>query len=94
MSQTADRVYRNAKVYSIALDGTETHAQAVAIKDGKFVYVGDEAGAGAWTGETTEVIDCNGKSVIPGLGDAHMHLAHAAKKIRNMQLQRYCAGSE
>ena len=44
MTQIADKVYRNAKVYSIALDGKETHAEAVAIKDGKFVYVGDEAG--------------------------------------------------
>ena len=43
MTQIADKVYRNAKVYSIALDGKETHAEAVAIKDGKFVYVGDEA---------------------------------------------------
>ena len=53
MAQTADRVYRNAKVYSIALDGTETHAQAVAIKDGKFVYVGDETGVKEWIGEST-----------------------------------------
>ena len=37
MTQIADKVYRNAKVYSIAFDGTETHAEAVAIKDGKFV---------------------------------------------------------
>ncbi|MBE5847376.1 MAG: amidohydrolase [Lachnospiraceae bacterium] len=81
MAQTADRVYRNAKVYSIALDGTETHAQAVAIKDGKFVYVGDETGVKEWIGESTEVIDCNGKSVIPGLGDAHNHVANAAKKF-------------
>lgn len=44
MTQIADKVYRNAKVYSIALDGKETHTEAVAIKDGKFVYVGDEAG--------------------------------------------------
>lgn len=81
MAQTADRVYRNAKVYSIALDGTETHAQAVAIKDGKFVYVGDETGVKEWIGESTEVNDCNGKSVIPGLGDAHNHVANAAKKF-------------
>ena len=80
MTQIADKVYRNAKVYSIALDGTETHAEAVAIKDEKFVYVGEEAGIAGWIGDTTEVIDCNGKSIIPGLGDAHMHLAHAAKK--------------
>ena len=81
MAQTADKVYRNAKVYSIALDGTETHAQALAIKDGKFVYVGDEAGAGEWIGDATEVVDCHGKSIIPGLGDAHMHVAHASKKF-------------
>lgn len=81
MSQTANRVYRSAKVYSVALDGTEIHAQALAIKDGKFVYVGDEAGVEAWIGDSTETIDCNGKSVIPGLGDAHQHNAQAAMKL-------------
>ena len=81
MDQIADRIYRNAKVYSIAMDGTETHAQAVAIKDGSFIYVGDEAGVKEYIGPATEIVDCKGKSVIPGLGDAHMHLAHAAKKF-------------
>ena len=77
MKETADKVYRNAKVYSVALDGTETHAEALVIKDGKFAYVGDETGATEWIGNTTEVIDCKGKSVIPGLGDAHLHHAQA-----------------
>ena len=81
MAQIADRVYRNARIYSVALDGTEIHAEALAIRDGKFVYVGDEAGVAEWIGESTEVIDCQGKSVIPGLGDAHMHLAHSGKKF-------------
>ena len=80
MAQIADKVYRNAKVYSVALDGTETQAQALAIVDGKFAYVGDEAGVAAWIGDTTEIIDCHGKSVIPGLGDAHQHNAQAAIK--------------
>ena len=69
MSQIADKVYRNAKIYSIALDGTETRAAALAIKDGKFAYVGDEAGVQDWIGDTTEIIDCGGKSIIPELGD-------------------------
>jgi hypothetical protein len=81
MAQIADRVYRNAKIYSVALDGTETHAQALAIKEGKFAYVGNEAGVEAWIGDATEVVDCNGKSVIPGLGDAHLHNAQAAQKF-------------
>ena len=80
MKETADKVYRNAKVYSVALDGIETHAEALAIKDGKFAYVGDETGATEWIGNTTEVIDCKGKSVIPGLGDAHLHHAQAVLK--------------
>lgn len=80
MKETADKVYRNAKVYSVALDGTETHAEALVIKDGKFAYVGDETGASEWIGNTTEVIDCKGKSVIPGLGDAHLHHAQAVLK--------------
>ena len=90
MSQIADRIYRNAKIYSVALDGTETHAEALAIKDGKFVYVGDEAGVKDFIGDNTEIIDCNGKSIIPGLGDAHMHIAHAAKKF----FRRYCTESQ
>ena len=81
MTQISDKVYINAKIYSVALDGKETHAKALAIKDGKFSYVGDEAGIKKYIGDETEVIDCGGKSIIPGLGDAHMHLAHAAKKF-------------
>lgn len=81
MRKIADKVYRNAKIYSVALDGREIHAQALAIVDGKFAYVGDESGVEAWIGNATEVVDCKGKSVIPGLGDAHMHLAHSAKKF-------------
>lgn len=79
MSKSADKIYKNAKIYSIALDGTETHAEALAIKDGKFIYVGDNEGVKNFIDDTTEVIDCNGNSIIPGLGDAHMHLAHSAK---------------
>ena len=64
MTQTADKVYKNAKVYSIALDGTETRAEAIAIKDGKFSYIGDDAGVKEWIGDATEVVDCHGKSIM------------------------------
>lgn len=54
---------------------------ALAIKDGKFVYVGNEDGVKNFIGAGTEIIDCGGNSIIPGLGDAHMHIAHSAKKF-------------
>ena len=86
MTQIADKVYKNAKVYSVALDGKEIHANALAIKDGKFTYVGNEEGVKAWIGESTEVIDCKGKSVIPGLVDAHLHIATSATKFGSCDL--------
>lgn len=57
MEQVADKIYKNAKIYSVALDGTETRAEALVVKDGKFVYVGDNEGVKDFTGDNTEVID-------------------------------------
>ena len=50
-------------------------AEAIAIKDGKFVYVGDEVGAAAYIKNgVTEVIDHRGKGmVMPGCTDGHSH---------------------
>ena len=78
---TADRVFRNAKVYSVALDGTETRAEAVAVKDGKFVFVGSNAEAEKYIGENTAVTDCGGNSVLPGFGDAHMHFSISVRRF-------------
>ena len=82
----ADRVYRNAKVYSVLLNGNEVHADAVAIKDGKYIYVGDNNQVNDYIGESTEVIDCKGNSIIPGLTDAHLHIATAATKMGSCDL--------
>ena len=82
----ADKVYKNAKVYSVSLDGSEIHAEAVAIKDGFFVFVGDNDQIIDYIGESTEVIDCKGNSIIPGLTDAHLHIATAATKMGSCDL--------
>ena len=81
MSQSADKVYKNAKIYSVALDGTETRANALAIKDGKFVYVGSNAEAEKYIGENTVVTDCKGCSILPGFGDAHMHFSISIRRF-------------
>ena len=67
----ADKVYRNAYVYTV--DGAGTVASAVAIDDGAFVYVGGEAGLTPFIGPQTEVVDLGGRMVLPGLHDAHVH---------------------
>ena len=51
--------------------------EAFAVKDGKYVYVGDKAGAAAFVEEgKTEVVDYSGKGlVMPGCGNGHAHYA-------------------
>ena len=50
-------------------------ARAVAVSAGAIVYVGSNAGALAWRGPGTEVVDLHGKTMLPGLADTHVHPA-------------------
>ena len=68
---TADKIiYGN--IYTV--DREQPRAAAAAIADGRFVYVGDEAGAKAYTGSGTEVLRYDGGIILPGLGEGHGHL--------------------
>jgi predicted amidohydrolase YtcJ len=63
-------------------------AEALAVKDGKYVYVGDRKGAEAYIlAGKTEVVDYSGKGlVMPGCGNGHSHymLGYALKSIGTM----------
>ena len=65
----ADRIIKNAKIFTA--DKSRPQATALAVKDGKFVYVGDEAGLSAYEGEVT---DLGGKFIMPGIIDSHVHV--------------------
>ena len=68
----ADRVLRNANV--ITVDTRAPRAQAVAVKDGRFLAVGSNEDADAFTGPGTNVDDLGGATVLPGFIDAHIHV--------------------
>ncbi len=68
---SADTILENGTIYTI--DGKDTVAEAIAIKDGKILYVGTTSGAEAYKGSATKMVDLNGKIVMPGLVDAHVH---------------------
>jgi predicted amidohydrolase YtcJ len=78
-AQEADRVYINGTVYTVDKDFSK--ASAFAVKDGKFVYVGDDAGAQIYIGPLTFVFDLEGKTVIPGLHDAHVHIRYGEREL-------------
>ena len=65
----ADKIIKNAKIFTS--DSKRPLATALAVKDGKFIYVGDEAGLQAYEGEVT---DLGGKFIMPGIIDSHVHI--------------------
>lgn len=77
----SDTVYRNGKIYTVEND--QPWAEAVAIVDGAFAYVGDNDGVAEWIGDETTVVDLNGRFVMPGIYDSHLHpdLALVPEKV-------------
>jgi len=67
----ADTVFQHGRIYTV--DAQRSWAEAVAIRDGRFVFVGSNAGASAYIGAQTEVVDLRGRMVLPGMQDAHVH---------------------
>lgn len=78
-AQDADRVYINGNIYTV--DSEFSTASAIAVKDDQFIYVGDDDGAQAFIGPMTFVFDLEGKTVIPGLHDAHVHIRYGEREL-------------
>ncbi|WP_035826355.1 amidohydrolase [Janthinobacterium sp. RA13] len=68
----AHTIMLNGRFHTV--DRTQPLASAVAIADGKFLAVGDVEDAMRHRGPATQVIDLDGRTVIPGLNDSHLHL--------------------
>jgi len=67
----ADLVLRHGQV--VTMDAKDSTQEAVAVREGRIVYVGSDAGAQAWIGSSTKVIDLGGRMLMPGFVDAHLH---------------------
>ncbi len=68
----ADQVFINGIVYTV--DEANPKAEAVAVKDGMIQAVGSTEEIQAFVGESTEVIDLQGKTMTPGFIESHAHL--------------------
>lgn len=68
------------------LNRAQPTAQAVAIKDGRFLKVGHDQEVMALAGPRTKVIDVRGKRVLPGLIDNHLHIIRGGLNF-NMELR-------
>jgi predicted amidohydrolase YtcJ len=86
LAQTApaDRVYRNGVVFTA--NGKSELAEAVAIREGRIVYVGNEKGVKPFVGTSTISVDLKGKFLMPGLIDGHMHPIEAGTRLLKCSL--------
>src|SRR5262249_18352234 len=80
----ADRVYRNGTVFTA--DALDSIREAVAIRDGRIVYVGSNEGVAAFIGPATKVTDLKGGFLMPGLVDGHLHPLEAGLKLAKCSL--------
>ena len=67
----ADSAVLNGKIYTV--NTKQPWAEAVAIKDGKIIYVGTNAEVGDLVGSNTKIYDVEGGFVMPGIIDPHIH---------------------
>jgi hypothetical protein len=67
----AELALTGGAIYTV--DGSRSWAQAIAIDDGRIVYVGTDAGAKEHIGPETKIIDLKGRMVVPGFQDVHIH---------------------
>ena len=80
----ADLVVLNAKVYTA--DVNRPVAEAFAVRAGRIAFVGSARGALALVGPRTERLDLAGRTVIPGMVDAHAHLLGLGQALRTVNL--------
>jgi predicted amidohydrolase YtcJ len=84
LAQAADLIVTNARIYTV--DENRPMVDAMAIRDGRVVATGPARGVMTMRGPNTRVLDLNGRTVIPGMIDAHVHLLNLGNSLRNVDL--------
>lgn len=76
-AQAPDTILVNGKILTV--DAQFSTREALAIRDGRIVALGTSANIRKLAGRQTRVIDVQGRTVIPGLIDSHLHAIRAAQ---------------
>ena len=80
---TPDLILTNARV--LTMDGKNPRAEAVAVVAGRIAAVGGAEVAGL-AGPHTRVIDCGGRTVLPGFVESHLHLVLGGAELTQLQI--------
>ena len=80
----ADLVLFNGKIATV--DSEFSIHEAVAVSGDRIVFVGNKDGVAPYIGHRTEVIELDGKLVLPGLIDAHAHMHNLGEELSNLDI--------
>lgn len=83
-AQQADLVAKNGKLWTV--DDNNPRAEALAVLNGRFIYVGSDAGVEHHIGPKTEVVDLGGAFVTPGFYDNHVHFESTGQLLYGLNL--------
>src|SRR3989304_9796705 len=81
----ADLILYNTNV--ITMDPAFPKAKMIAIQEGKILAVGGNDQLNELRHKHTRVIDCKGKTILPGFIDAHLHLHGFAESLVTLNLE-------
>jgi predicted amidohydrolase YtcJ len=82
---SADVIVTNAQIWTV--DKVRPQAEAMAIVGDRIVAVGSVAEVDTWHGPQTKIIDAQGKRLLPGFNDAHVHFVDGGDHLEAVQLK-------
>lgn len=71
----ADQIFTNARIYT--LNSSQPWAESIAVKDGRILAVGTAAEVDTHRGNMSELVDVEGRMLMPGIHDMHNHPTEA-----------------
>src|SRR5262252_5487484 len=80
----ADLILVNTKIYTV--DDSHPFVEAMAVRGGRVAFIGSTREALLLRGPSTQVLDLVGRTVIPGMVDAHAHLFELGTFLRDIDL--------
>ncbi len=87
----AELIIKNANV--ITMDSEQPADELVAIRGKQILLVAGNEELGQVTGAKTRIIDCRGKTVVPGFNDAHCHIFSFIRKLLSIDLSPQAVSS-
>ncbi|MGH9929945.1 MAG: amidohydrolase, partial [Pyrinomonadaceae bacterium] len=81
----ADLVFKNGNIYTA--NERQPRAEAVAVKGDRIIFVGSNRDAQNYVGKNTRVVDLRGRTMVPGMTDAHHHLSGVGFREMTLNLE-------